>query len=302
MPPKSSNSKKAQNCWFLCEKCETNIILKDRNGHEKICDELSCDKESDTVIKNDFIRKHMLHTSTISKQDSSIEELKDVSEKQLNNLVFISEGAMKLCKFIIGQDICISSRARETTSAVNLVRKVWPIPDKFLATVFFNTQDFKNYSQTLKRITVKALSSPPKPVKEVKVHLVETSGLELSDISTKLSKVLQVEFRGRVFCRNTRIYFDFFNKNIEMVMENFQTYLEDEDELSDQMENLSLDDKFYLMTTNARIVIGNKLQVDTKKVEDNRVTLKDVGGLEKQIQEILELFEIAVGLRRVPKG
>lgn len=304
MPPKSSNSKKNQNSWFFCAKCETNLISKDRDGHEKICDEIFCGKESQSVCKTDFIRKHMLHTSTIGKRDFSIEELKDVSEKQLNNLIFISEGVMKLCNFIIGQDVSISSEFQTTdpAPAVKMVRKVWPIPEKFLTTVFFSSQDHNNYSQSLTRIIVKKLASVPRAVKELIVDVVETSGLELSDVWKKLSKVLQVELRGRVFCRATRVYLDFFNKNIEMVLKSFQTYKDVED-ISDQMESLSFDDNFYLITTNTRIVLANKFQVESsEEVKENRVKLKDVGGLEKQMHEILQLFEIAVGFKYVPRG
>lgn len=302
MPPKSSSSRKSGISWFFCDKCATNIIIKDRNVHESICDQLqSNDTTCEAVLKTDFVRSNVLHTSTIEKRAFAVEELKDVSEKQVNNLAFISEGVMKLCKFYIGQDVCISNRGTELEPAIKLVRKVWPIPDKFLTTIFLGSEDHSNYTQSLKRITVEKLSSSPRPVKELAVEVVETSGLEISDIWKKVSKILQVELRGKVLCKNSRIYLDFFNKNIEIVLKGFQTHIDD---LSEHMESLSLLDSFYLITNSTRIVLdeSSRLKNESEEVMEDKVKLKDIGGLETQIQQVLDTFEVAVGLKKVPKG
>uniref|UniRef100_T1GNG6 Uncharacterized protein n=1 Tax=Megaselia scalaris TaxID=36166 RepID=T1GNG6_MEGSC len=272
MPPKSSSSKKNQISWFCCEKCSTNIIIKDRNGHEKTCDKFqNGDIFSEEVLKTDFVRDGVLHTSTIEKRTFAVEELKDVSEKQLNNLVFVSEGVMKLCKFSIGQDLLVSTNADEQQVSIKL----------------------NYFGNTFRR---------PNSSKGSHSSSLNISNLNFKDVEKKISKILQIELRGKVVCENTKIFLDFFNKEIEIVLENFFTHLENEG-LSEKMENLSLNEKFYLFTNSTRMILYEKNGVleDLKQENVEKVKLKDIGGLEEQVRQVFETFGVALGFKNVPK-
>ena len=134
MPPKSSNKKNTQNpvvSWYYCEKCEVHITSRDREKHEQNCpiQDRQIETENDEVLE--YIRKGILYTASYEKRKFDVEELKQMPAKYVNNLIFISEGAMRLAGWHIGQKVLVQSKTNHS-----FVRSIWPIPEKFLTTVF----------------------------------------------------------------------------------------------------------------------------------------------------------------------
>ena len=128
MPPKSSN-KKSTATWYHCEICDVHIKSKDRETHEKYCP-----IKEDSTEPLEYIHQNKLYTVGAEKRTFNVEQLQDVSTKYVNNLVFISEGAMKLTNLYIGQRVLI--RPVDASESVGLVRLIWPIPERFLTTIF----------------------------------------------------------------------------------------------------------------------------------------------------------------------
>lgn len=131
MPPKSS-AKKEQILWYLCEKCKVNITSIDREQHESKYCPIAPDRTK--PVQTSFIYEKTLFTNTVSIKLPQINELNDLPEHLKNNFVFLSESAMNLCGFILGDSVVLSS-PQCTEMAV---RSVWPISDRFLTTLFLN--------------------------------------------------------------------------------------------------------------------------------------------------------------------
>lgn len=134
MPPKSSNKKNVSNStasWYYCEKCDVHITSKDRENHEYKCPIQEQQTETDDHQLLEYIRKGVLFTVSPERRKFDVEELKNMPMKYVNNLIFISEGAMRLAGWHIGQRVLIKNK-----NNFRLVRSIWPIPEKFLTTVF----------------------------------------------------------------------------------------------------------------------------------------------------------------------
>lgn len=140
MPPKSSNKKNAGNAaasWYYCEKCQVNITTKEREKHEQKCPIQEQQLETVGGEQLEYIRNGILYTGSCEKRKFEIEELKDMPQKYVNNLIYVSEGAIRLAGWHIGQQVVIKTKKEETAT---LVRSIWPIPEKFLTTVFVSDQ------------------------------------------------------------------------------------------------------------------------------------------------------------------
>ena len=114
--------------WHYCQKCSFNIVLKDRDKHDVLCP-LSLQVLSTSPYA--FIKDNVFYTKNLEKKLNS-DETQDFTDKQLNSLVFISESAMKLCEFYIGQHVVI----KNSKSADAFVRVAWPLQEKLPSLIF----------------------------------------------------------------------------------------------------------------------------------------------------------------------
>lgn len=135
MPPKSSN-KKNQATWYHCDKCDVHITNKSRDTHEQVCP--ITDDGSSAAVDTEFVRNGSLYTSSVQQRNFEVESLKDLPAKYANTLLFMSEGAIQLAQFHIGQKVVIEPAVEEETKAEKqaLVRILWPISEQFLTTIF----------------------------------------------------------------------------------------------------------------------------------------------------------------------
>lgn len=136
MPPKSSHKKVALHTWFFCDYCKVHITSKDRETHDKVCP-ITVSEDFPTCVDKEFILKDALYTCSLDKRGFNVEALSDVASKYINSLLFVSEGAMQLCKFCIGENVVVESLQ---STLPPLVRAIWPIPEKFLTTVFVSPE------------------------------------------------------------------------------------------------------------------------------------------------------------------
>ncbi|XP_055856177.1 ribosome biogenesis protein SPATA5 [Episyrphus balteatus] len=298
MPPKSSN-KKSQASWFACDKCHKSIISKDRDNHEQ-----NCSNQDNACFAYDYIQDHRLYTMNFTKRNFTIDELNDTPPKFVNNLVFISEGAMKLCGFRIGQPIVIRSRAN--TELASVVRCAWPISEKFLSTVFFSIEDFETNWQSFINtpISLEKLSKSAEPAKRVCLKSTNQQDLEnlsLSDVKLMLKK----QMKDSIFISGNKVFLNFYNKQLEFVVASHNSSLiESEITLESELERLSLKDKFFT------VVNSTSVEIETKNVESKgNYDLQscsfrngDIGGLREQLQKVEESMRIALGLNKLPKG
>lgn len=130
MPPKSSN-KKEKALWFFCEKCQVNVSSKDIQIHEEVC------PITEKSFSCCFIKEKKLFTNLFEPKPLT-DDLKNLTSKQLNGIIFISEKAIKLCELIIGDFVLIE--IPQKLDFVPVVRMVWPTVDRFQTTVFVSKE------------------------------------------------------------------------------------------------------------------------------------------------------------------
>ncbi|XP_004521824.1 spermatogenesis-associated protein 5 isoform X1 [Ceratitis capitata] len=319
MPPKSSNKKSVTSTvtWYHCELCNVHIISKDREAHGNYCP-ISPNTNTEPL---EFIQNDSLYTVGAAKRTFSIEELKDVPEKYVNNLLFISEGAMKLTHLHIGQRVLIRPANVSETETVGLVRLVWPIPERFLTTIYVSEGDYKLHWPEMKEKALKINALPPSCVsvaKSIRLRLTNTVSdtMELVEAQLKdVERLLKFEMKRFIFTKGSRIFMDFFNRELTLQVVSWSSFSDSatveetvEKCLAQSLERLSLhsesDDTFFEVTTGTSFEIERPKPVesDENHANINVVSKMHIGGLDKQIDIIEEAMDMALGIRAVPAG
>lgn len=144
MPPKSA-SKREQVLWYLCEACKANITTKDREQHESLCplNNIEC------LTKCSFVRDHKFHSNQLNIK-STVEDVRDLTAKQLSSLVYLSESVISLCGFILGEQVLVHSPHCNDQTPV--VRFVWPIPNSFLTSVLVSADGESHSRGTISNV------------------------------------------------------------------------------------------------------------------------------------------------------
>lgn len=123
MPPKSA-SKKDQILWYLCEKCRIYITSKDREAHEKHCPQPI---DNPGFCEYSYIQHRKMFVNSLNSKPT-IDDLHDLTQTQLNRMIFISESAIELCSFILQDYVLIKSP--QFPNQAPIVRTVWPVSNR----------------------------------------------------------------------------------------------------------------------------------------------------------------------------
>ncbi|XP_030565012.1 ATPase family protein 2 homolog [Drosophila novamexicana] len=298
MPPKSSN-KKNQATWYHCEKCGVHITSKSRDTHERVCP--IADDESGSVDA-EFVRSGALYTSSAQLRSFEVESLKDLPPKYANMLIFVSEGAMQLAEWHIGQQVVIRPAAQESGT---LVRLVWPVSEQFLTTVFASPEDYKQNWTPLrgKLLRISALDSSQLYVAaSVSLRQLNSSesGLEQQQLPD-VAAVLKQDIVNHIYCKHSELHLNFFNKPLTFRLESWRGV--EECAVEDALARLSLakSQQFVQITSATRLEL--LLSEEQAKPEpEQQLTKAKIGGLDKEIQLVEESMDYALGYRALPKG
>ncbi|KAH8377161.1 hypothetical protein KR093_003735 [Drosophila rubida] len=300
MPPKSSN-KKNQATWYHCEKCSVHITSKSRDSHERVCP--IGDENGDA----EFIRNGVLFTTSLLQKNFEVDSLKELPAKYANSLIFISEGAIKLAEFHIGQHVVIGS----DTEVAPLVRIVWPVPEQFLTTVFATAAgnslaDYKENWTALRGKTLR-ISALDKSLlaaaacinlRQLNESESQLQPEQLSDVAA----VLKREIVNQIYSQGSVVHLNFFNKQLTFSLDSWQSV--EEQALEDALSRLSIDkskQQFVQITNVTRVELINKAEVKQIQLE-RRITKAKIGGLTKQLQLVEESMDYALGYRSLPTG
>ncbi|XP_061394458.1 ATPase family gene 2 protein homolog A [Musca vetustissima] len=317
MPPKSSNKKssnKAAAIWYNCEKCDAHITANDREKHENVCPIEDGQIENEKGEPLEYIRRGIFSTSSLEVRKFEIEPLKDMPEKYINNLIFISEGVIRLSGLHIGQQVLIKSAKEDVVR----IRNVWPIPDKFLTTIFVNENDFKNNWCNFKGHNWQIQCLPKgQPITaknlllEIEKESSENGGetnIDLNDQQLQdLERLLKHELKNLCFAKDTIIHYNFFNKQLKFKVIGGTNITEAKsNELEIDFKKLSLNtigDIFRVTnTTEVKISKDESKQLESAEDTNYSISKEDIGGLQPQLNIIEEAIDFALGIREIPKG
>lgn len=115
--------KKSSTPWIQCEKCLINILNKDVENHSN-----DCPPNLNNICYN-FLKDNVLYGTLDIKTN---EDIKNLSSREKDNLVFLSKSAIQLCSLAIGDWAIV----RLLNSPIPPVAKmVWPTVEKTLTSV-----------------------------------------------------------------------------------------------------------------------------------------------------------------------
>lgn len=135
MPPRTSAKKEPAPLWYLCEQCQVNITSKDRDQHDQHCP-LQPDADGRQPFACSYVHDRLLYAASVSPRLPSDTLIADLPPAQLNGFVYVSESTMAVCGWILGDLVACRSPQLAAEKVPATVRSVWPVPDRFGATVF----------------------------------------------------------------------------------------------------------------------------------------------------------------------
>lgn len=149
---------------------------------------------------------------------------------------------------------------------------------------------------------------PPPPADEITISPISDEPTSINEQNWKdLNRFLSHELTNKVFCVNSDIFIDYFNKQFKFRIQNIVTRHYDEfDDLHEKLENLNLDgdnkfNRFHLITRHTKFVLN--IKNDETVVEPAvQSKLSLIGGLDKTLKELLELMNLAFGHTKTMQG
>uniref|UniRef100_A0A1A9WZS4 AAA+ ATPase domain-containing protein n=1 Tax=Glossina brevipalpis TaxID=37001 RepID=A0A1A9WZS4_9MUSC len=319
MSPRSSNKKKTAVSWYHCDLCDVYLTSKERECHEQQCPISEDAFETPEGKPLEYIRNGFLYITSIQKKTFEIPELNDMPERYVNQMLFVSEGAMRLLSWHIGQQVAIQANVKNEAP---LIRSLWPLPESFLTTVLVSEEDFSLYwSKSEGQIwQVYALAKgQPRIAKSVLLHLeTPTHEHRLDDNDTltlielrDLKRLLKLELKNFCFTRGSRVHFNFFNKELLLRVTQWIDVVEDE-LLESALNKLSLENKngeivFKITNITTLEITTEERRLEIENEETNSkfkymLRREDIGGLTAQLETVEETMDLALGLRKIAKG
>ncbi|XP_012253446.2 ATPase family protein 2 homolog [Athalia rosae] len=298
MTPKSS--KKSSSLWYCCEKCESYLTQKDITVHGNSCPP-STDKWSHNYIKNDILY------SSIELYNPR-ESPKNISQRELNELVFMAQSAMQLCKIPIGDPVVLS---REENKVVKIA---WPTNDKTLTSVSL-TKHAIDLNKLEGQFSIEKLKSEVYFATEVSIEYVGTQ--KLPEATTELDVLIKNYNEKRIFTVGNRISIPFYGKKLifkirDIKAENATIKSLDGDNaprsLDSDFEALNISDGFLSKVKFYKALYSTKwtiLSIDESQCKGEDVAVVktcDLAGYDNLIAEIKDVIDIALGKYRKLKG
>ncbi|XP_011637023.1 spermatogenesis-associated protein 5 isoform X2 [Pogonomyrmex barbatus] len=292
----SAKSRKSLSSWQKCSKCQYFLIQEDVSEHETIC------PSSMENWKHPFISDKILYSTIEIFQTQELS--KDISEKNANDMVFISQSAMQLC------DISIGSLVVVATKDGIIVKTAYPIKEKSLMSVSLTKHaiELNNLSGLVK---IHPIRSNIHIAKEI---VISQQGKYLMS-SVELDNILKCFNEHKIFTMGNKISVPYYGKKLIYKIieikteENKKSQNEtDENNLSKIFENINLivDSTkiiLYKALYTTKWTILNSTNKDEDSVSSNKkYKIEDIGGYDALISDIKDEVAIGIGKYRSVKG
>lgn len=129
----ATKSKNANSPWMKCEKCSSSILNKDCDRHMQDC------PPNFTEISHSFIANSTLYGGTLNEKQNP--DVKNLTSREKDNLVFVSQSIIQLCSLAIGEWAVIKALNNKETSPVAKI--VWPTNEKSITSILLTTNGTK---------------------------------------------------------------------------------------------------------------------------------------------------------------
>ncbi|KRT80225.1 AAA protein [Oryctes borbonicus] len=277
MPPKT---RKSIGMWIQCDKCSTNILQKDIELHENDC------PPDPTKHSYDYIRGETLYGLAGVKNN---EDIKNLSQNEKDNLVFLSQSVLQLCSLSIGSWAEIRSNKLNAPVA----RTVWPTTEKSVTSVLFTQASMELLS--LKADSVVTVTNIKSNVRDAKlITLVLLEGKKCIELTPELHTRIQKLYNSRLLAIGNKIEIMFFGKRLRFEVKEVQCDTNENRELVQEFCDLTIYDEELFHITNSSKFILFRSEVEYEK-EQSKDLFKDIGGLDEEIIEVKELVQAGLG-------
>lgn len=298
MPPKSS-AKKDQILWYLCEKCQVHITFKDREEHEQIC---PISAGNAKLVPCAFISAKTFYSIGLNPKPPT-EDLSDLTQKQLNNFIFLSESLMQLCGFMLNDFVVIHSLDDNNHESMPVVRCVWPTANRYLTTVFVTDDELTSTwrGNLVARLKIEKLSYEPMPAGQLTLMPVAETIID-DKIWPDLCRMFARHLCYNVYCVGSQIAVEFFNKTFRFCVTNImrRDYGGDLDDLEQRLQDLAVgDNQFYQMVRLTRYVMQPPKSTTTVQ-EDEPAAVRQqkmqlIGGMDGIVDDLRDAMNLAFG-------
>ncbi|KZC09114.1 PREDICTED: spermatogenesis-associated protein 5 [Dufourea novaeangliae] len=285
MTSKSKDSgRKSLSLWVTCEKCQSTLTQKDVAEHDANCP-LSSEKWS-----HDFIYSGILH-STVEIYKSQ-EQPKNISERALDDMVFLSQSALQLCEIAIGDPVVVS------TNGGIVVKTAWPTKDKTITSV----------SLTKPAIDLNNLQGPVKvqklnwPVSIPREFIISNVGKHLSpEVTGEFNVLLKNHNEQKIFLVGNKFNIPFYGKRLTYEIIQVKLDTNTDNNLSEQLKQLNLttnqetDIQLYKALYNTKWTILSKEKEKKDEPKKSKYKIEDVGGYDNLIEDIKDVLNVGLG-------
>ncbi|XP_018374595.1 PREDICTED: spermatogenesis-associated protein 5 [Trachymyrmex cornetzi] len=282
----STKSRKSLSSWQQCDKCQCALAQKDISVHE-----VSCPPSTENW-DHPFVLNGVLYSTIEVFQTQELP--KRISEKDANDMVFVSQFTLQLCEIAIGSPTIIA-----TTDEV-VVKTAWPTNDKSLTSVSLTKHaiDLNNLSGLTK---ICSLTSTVHIAKEI---VISQQGKCLSDVSVELDNILKYFNEHKIFTVGNRISVPYYGKKLVYKIVRIKaeeskekpTETVDVNDLSKSFKDMNLISPtkvdFYKALYTTKWTILDK---DKENVAKERHKIEDIGGYDALISDIRDIVAIGIG-------
>ncbi|XP_072760748.1 ATPase family gene 2 protein homolog A [Anoplolepis gracilipes] len=290
----STKSRKSlpSSSWQQCTKCQCALMQKDILLHE-----INCPPSMESW-NHSFISGGVLYSSIEVFQSQELP--KHISERDANDMVFISQSAFQLCDIAIGSPVVIATKDEV------VVKTAWPTNEKSLTSVSL-TKHAIELNNLVGLVKVYLLKSDIYIAKEIVIN--QLGKHLISNVSTELDVILKYFNEHKIFAVGNRISVPYYGKKIIYRIiqiktdrtKKEQTETLDGNDLSEAFKNINLTTNqtkltFYkvLYTTKWTVNVAE----DGNTIPKKKYKIEDIGGYNTLISDIRDVVAIGIGKYR----
>ncbi|XP_029673347.1 ATPase family protein 2 homolog [Formica exsecta] len=291
----STKSRKSltSSSWQQCDKCQCALTQKDILLHEANC------PPSTESWNHSFISNGVLYSTIEIFQSQELP--KHISERDANDMVFISQSAFQLC------DIAIGSPTVIVTKDEVVVKTAWPTNEKSLTSVSL-TKHAIELNNLVGLVKVYLLKSDIYIAKEIVVN--QLGKHLMSNISAELDNIVKYFNEHKIFAIGNRISVPYYGKKMVYKIvqirtdeiQKEQTETLDGNDLSEAFKNINLTTTqtkitFYKALYTTKWTVLN-IAKDGNSIPKKKYRIEDIGGYSALISDIKDVVTIGIGKYR----
>ncbi|KAF7270399.1 hypothetical protein GWI33_016633 [Rhynchophorus ferrugineus] len=278
----SQNKSKKSSPWFQCEQCSAFILHRDIENHEGSC------PPTTTAFKHTFIHNDVLCGILEGKPT---EEVKSLSTREKDGLVFLSQACMQLCSITIGEKVILQPVNGDHSS---FIKQAWPTNEKTLTSVLITKNALDTVGLTLNDpILVKKLG-PTEIASQLSVIILNAP--KSLEIHAELNKRLLKCFKEHYVKAGNYLTLMYYGNLLKLQVKNVSS----NSCIIDKINELSVSDsdKFYLIDNHTKWKVYKSQENYFE--ETNSTQSYQVEGLDNEVADIQELMNASLGKVKFP--